>query len=788
MTADDEAQVLAWFEHALDQPAPARHAWLAAQALPDWLDARVRRLLQVDDTLGDFLDTAPPLPPSAGFGPFPVAGERIGNWRLERELDAGGMGVVFLARRDDASYDQQVALKLVRPLHLAAAPEFRRRMVARFENERRLLARLSHPNIARILDGGSTADGVPWLAMEYVDGAPLVDWCDAHALDVRARLALFAKVCAGVQEAHRHLIVHRDLKPDNILVGADGQPRLLDFGIARVLSADDPAHAPEPDDGATVLTAMTPAYASPEQVRRRPLTTASDVYSLGVLLHQLLAGARPYDLKGLTPAQAEHVVCEAPHRSLRDSLAASTLDADARRRRAAQLSPELERVVARAMHLAPERRYPSAAALAEDVQRFLDGAPVLAHPDSRGYRVRKFVGRHRAASAAAAVALCAVLGGGAVALWQAREARAAAADMRQVNAFLLDVLQLADPFAATEDTTLSQALEGAAGRLERHFPGRPDLTAGIRHGIGTGMLSHHRLDAAAVQLPRALDEARAAFGDDDIRTIRVLEALADLRDQQGDHAAAVALMREAIERIERNRLQADPAYLMLLNNLGNLHLMKEQSAQADLWLARAAAQAAATDTPAGDRATIAANLAQAAHGLGDLARADRLYRDAEALYAQAYPQGAPDVAILLNNRAALAFERGDHREALALHRASLAMRRRIFSGDHPMVAIAQSALAEALLAVDGPAAALADAEAAAAMADRVYTEPSSRHAGIWSTLALVQARAGDATAARSSLARARTLIARVEAPVPSVVEGLDKADAAIRETVGAQVR
>ncbi len=787
MTVNDEARVLTSFERALDQPPELRDVWLQAQALPPWLDARVRRLLAADDAAGDFLDGAPAIPSDiAAFG-FPRPGDRVGNWRLERELDAGGMGVVFLASRDDASYQQTAALKLVRPLHLDASPNFRRQMVARFENERQLLARLSHPNIARMLDGGSTASGIPYLVMEFVDGAPIIAWCDRHAVDVPARLALFGKVCAGVQAAHSHLVVHRDLKPDNILVDDNGEPRLLDFGIARLLSGEDASAGGGSDDSATMLTAMTPAYASPEQVRRQPLTTASDVYSLGVLLHQLLAGARPYDLAGLTPAQAEHAVCESRHRSLRESLAASSLDADTKRARATQLAPELERIVACAMHLDPARRYPTAQALGEDIARHLAGQPVRAHPDSRGYRLRKFVGRHRLGTAAAAVALIAVIGSAAVAAWQAHAARRAAADVRQVNAFLMDVLELADPFAATQETTLAQALDGAAERIDTHFPGRPDLSADIRFGIGYGMLSRYRLDAAQRQLERAHAEARDAFGDDDLRTIKVIEALAGLRQEQGRDAEAVTLMTQAIARIESNHLQRDPVHLMLLNNLGNLHLSQEHYREADRWLRRAAEQATADATDAVDRATIGQNLAQAAHGLGDMARADRLYRDAQALYEDAHPQGSPDLASLLNNRAALAFDRGDLPGALALHRQSLAMRRRVFKGDHPLVAHAQASVAQLESDLGDPAGALPDARAAAEMADRAYTEPNSRHASIWATLASVEAANGHAAAATTALRRADTLMVRVPSRVPTAVERIAKSQREVCAMHGAPV-
>ena len=764
MNGDGEAEVLLWFDRALEVAAGERSAWLAQQALPAWLRVRVQRLVEADaEATGEgFLEAAPAVPDAPDF---PRVGERLGNYELVRQLDAGGMGVVFLARRADDAYQQQVAIKLIRPLHLVASPGFRRQLVERFENERRLLARLQHPNVARILDGGSTASGIPYLVMEYVEGVPLTDHCDATAADVPARLRLFAKVCGGVQAAHAHLIVHRDLKPDNILVGADGEPRLLDFGIARSLG-DDGA----PADGATALTAMTPAFASPEQVRHEPLTVASDVYSLGVMLYLLLTGMRPYTLAGLSPAQAERTVCEAVPPSLRDALAASGLPAREQQLRRVALSPDLERIVAKAMHKEPGRRYGSAQALAADVHRHLAGRPVQAHPDSRGYRARKFLSRHPFGAVAAAVAIAAVLGSAVVAFAQAREARRAAADMRSVNAFLLDVLKLSDPFETHAELTLGEALDRAAGGLDTRFAGRPDLSADIRFGIGYSMLSRYRLDAAETQLTRALDEATRAFGDRDLRTLQALEGVAGLRQEQGRIVEAERLYRDAITRIQAGPLRTHLLHVTLLNNLGNLLLTQERYPEADAMLGRAITAAdRLPDLPAADRAGLLSNQAQAVHGLGDLPRADTLYRRAEAAYRAAAMRETPDLAIVLNNRASLAEDRGDRAEALALHRQSLAVRETVFGGAHPMVASALANVARLEAEAGQHADARTHARTAARMADTVYTEPNSRHASIHATLAEAELAAGDADAAVRALRRADALMATVDAPVPNAV-------------------
>ncbi|MEO8460154.1 MAG: serine/threonine-protein kinase [Dokdonella sp.] len=767
MSPSLEAQVLQWFDLALEQPASERGAWLVAQVLPEAVSERVLRLIDAEATLGDFLAEVVEVPNS---GDFPRVGERLGSYELVRQLDAGGMGVVFLARRADEIYEQQVAIKLIRPLHLSAAPAFRRELVARFETERVLLARLSHPNVARILDGGSTAAGIPYLVMEFVDGVALNKYCDAQALDVGERLRLFRKVCDGVQEAHRHLIVHRDLKPENILVGADGEPRLLDFGIARTLDQAGGFAS----GAATALTAMTPAYASPEQVRHEPLTTSSDVYSLGVVLYQLLSGTRPYSLEGLSPAQAERRVCEAEPASLRKAVQQAEMSDDARRRRHAQLDTDLDRIVCKAMHKDGSRRYASAQEFAADLQRYLDGQPVLAHPDSRTYRAAKFIGRHRLGSAAAALAIAAIVAAAGVAVWQAHAARRSADDMRQVNAFLLDVLKLSDPFASGSELTLSQALDSAAQTIDKRFSGRPDLSADIRFGIGYSMLSRNRIEAAEKQLSIALAESESAFGKNDIRTLRILEGVAGVRQEQGRMGDAEATFKEAIARIEASGQQRDPLYFLVLGNLGNLALVREDYRTADDFLRQAIALPDAPKAPSPDHAAALSNLAQAAHGLLDYQRADRLYRESQAEFAQLFPEGNPDQAILLNNRAVLADDRGDKRESLALHRQSLAMRRKVFGGEHPMIAVALYNVARKAAELGDKSIALDSAREATQMADRVFTEPNSRHASAHITLAQAQILNGDLAAAANALKRAREILAAVPEPTPSVVEYLEK--------------
>ena len=350
------------------------------------------------------------------------AGLRIGNYELLRELGRGGMGTVWLARRADSQFEKLVAVKLLK--RGTDTDE----VLRRFQAERQILARLEHPNIARLLDGGMTDDDLPYFVMEYVDGVRLTDFVREHQPTLKRRLQLFLKICSAVQLAHQNLVVHRDLKPANILVTADGEPKLLDFGIAKLLRTGGEAW----EMTAAGRERLTPGYASPEQVRGEPVTTVSDVYSLGALLHEVLTErpAHRFGENEPTPTQVSRVVCD--EEPVRPSVAAAP---ELRR----QLRGDLDTIVARAMAKQPARRYSTAGSLAEDLTRFLEGRPVRARADSATYRAGKFVRRNRTAVAAAVVVLGAIVVGAASTMWQARRAERRFNDVRKIaNSFMFE--------------------------------------------------------------------------------------------------------------------------------------------------------------------------------------------------------------------------------------------------------------------------------------------------------------------------------------------------------------
>lgn len=460
MSPERWQQVKSLFQALLDQPPDQRPAFLD-QACP--ADAELRRevesLLAFHENADQFIET----PALAAAGDvltdellLPMEGRRIGAYKVLREIGRGGMGSVYVAIRADDQYQKRVAIKLVK--RGMDTDE----ILHRFHNERQILASLDHPNIAKLLDGGTTDDGLPYFVMEYIEGQPIDAFCDARKLSTAERLELFRAICSAVHYAHQNLVVHRDLKPSNILVTSDGSAKLLDFGIAKLLN---PALSSPRTLNPTRLDMrlLTPEYASPEQVRGEPITTASDVYSLGVILYELLTGRRPYRTTSRQPQELMHAVCEEePDRPSTavsrveeapgpDGVGAVTLTAEmvSRTREGEpyklrqKLSGDLDNIILMAMRKEPQRRYASVEQFSEDLRRHLEGLPVVARKNTWTYRSAKFIGRHKAGVLAAAMIALALVGGIITTTWQWRVARTQRARAeRRFN----DVRRLANSF------------------------------------------------------------------------------------------------------------------------------------------------------------------------------------------------------------------------------------------------------------------------------------------------------------------------------------------------------
>ena len=498
---------------------------------------------------------APPAPDASegdADSPGRRAGERLGAYRLVRRVGRGGMADVYLAERADGQFERRVAVKLLRR-GLDTDD-----IVRRFLAERQILSSLSHPNIAHVLDGGVTSGGLPYFVMEYVEGTPIDVWCDRHGADLRERLRLFCDVGRAVHHAHRSLVVHRDLKPSNILVDESGTVKLLDFGIAKLLADEAGGEATR-----TGMRAMTPAYASPEQVRGDPITTASDVYQLGLVLSRLLCGRVPYDVAALSPARAERLVTEAdparPSTLVTDEAAAAR--GTNARDLARALTGDLDLIVLQSLRREPEQRFSSAQAMVDDLQRHVRGEPVTARPDAISYRVSKFVGRNRAAVAIAAALFLVVLGSAIFASVQARRLaierdRAVAHETRaaQVTAFLTEMFRITDPNEGAADSAGAVALlERGVERAMTELGPNPQVEADVLGAIGDMYLARGLNASAEPVLVRALALRRGlATGEADADPEGLVSDLIRLARARAleDPDAAARLLEEAVEVAE----------------------------------------------------------------------------------------------------------------------------------------------------------------------------------------------------------------------------------------------
>jgi len=514
------------FAAASALPPAERERFVAEQTgSDDELRRQLESLLAAESDPGTRFDRAVgSVAAVVAKGPSPQ--KTVGVYQILGELGHGGMGAVYLAERADKQFQKKVAIKMAR---FAAESDL---LLQRFQHERQILATLEHPNIARLLDGGETDDGMPYIVMEYVEGLDLCKFAEQRKLNLRARIEIFLKVAAAVQHAHQSLVIHRDLKPSNILVTESGEPKLLDFGIAKLMEPGVTGFAPHTSTG---MQMMTPDYASPEQVRCRPVTTASDVYSLGAVLYELLTGAKAHPITEYSATEIDRIICETPVE--RPSRAATRTGSDAR-----ALEGDLDIIVLKAMHKEPQRRYDSVAHFADDLRRYLNGLPILARGDSPAYRATRFLQRHRIAAVAAALLLVTLIGGIVATSWQARQARLEAqrADLRfrQVrqlaNRFLFDfeeqIRRLSGSTPAREMVvnTARQYLDSLASESSTDPELRYELAAAyVKLGDVQGGARGANLgkgDDAKVSYARAIDIGQALLNSG-VRETRLLETL-----------------------------------------------------------------------------------------------------------------------------------------------------------------------------------------------------------------------------------------------------------------------
>jgi serine/threonine-protein kinase len=709
---DRRERIALLVDQALELTPGERAAFIAAHADDEAIRREVEELLAADEDMeSGFLEQratlglrTPDVDAEERAGPDPMVGRTIGAYRLETLLGRGGMGAVYLARRADDEYEQQAAVKLLHPGFVSAG------LVRRFRSERQILARLDHPNIAKLLDGGTTEDGQPYLVMERIAGLRIDDYCDERGLGVRERLLLFCDVCAAVHFAHQNLVVHRDLKPSNILVTAQGTPKLLDFGIAKLV--DEPQLPPSAEATRSLLHAMTPSYASPEQLAGRNVTTVSDVYSLGVILYKLLTGRLPRRVDLRSPQALQAALARQPEKpslaASREDEETSTEPSGSRARRDTrqlrrQLSGDLDTIVLMALRPEPERRYGSVEQLTDDLRRHLEGLPVRARRGTFTYRAGKYLRRNRLGVSAATVIFGLALGLAANATRQARRVarqREAAererARAEEVTRFLVESFALADPFASGGDrVTVREALDRAADRL-------PDLEdpgtrATLFHTFGVVYNGLGLYPQAAGAFENALALRRELHGERHPEVAETLRYLGLARGEAGEHAAAQPLLKRALA-LERELFGPEHVRVAAaMRELGYHEALSGRHPEARaLYGGCLALRRRLLGTENEEVASTLGDLARSFLKTGDLVEAESLFRESLELRRRLYGDRHPSLTTGLHDLAVALQVRGRLAEAEPLLRESLALDREQLGDRHPYVATSLNSLAALL--------------------------------------------------------------------------------------------
>lgn len=592
-----------------------------------------------------------------GVAVEPIEGQRLGAYRIVRKLGSGGMGDVYLAERADDEYQQQVAIKLVR------AGAFTPQVQGRLRTERQILAQLQHPNIARLLDGGRAPDGTPYLVMEYIDGEPIDSYCDRRRLTLPQRIELVRTVCSAVHYAHQNLIVHRDLKPNNILITPNGEVKLLDFGIAKLLDTRHSAHT-------LAVThidyrVMTPAHASPEQVRGEGITTASDIYVLGVLLFELLSGRKPFQLVGSRLTDMERIICEQEpplpssmvertaqesRQLLEDIL---TCRSTSRTRLRKDLQGDIDNIVMMAMRKDPARRYNSAEQLSADLGRHLSGQPVIATSDSWAYRTRKFITRHRLPVIASVAGIAMLTAFAVITFIQARhiarERDIVAAERsraEQVSSFLVELFELSDPSKSRgNQVTARELLDIGSRRVSVGLADQPETRATLLGTIGQVYSSLGLYGDSVALLTEALDSRIAIYGPKHEQVAEALVALGSALCEQGQ-----------LDQCEQ-RLSAALKMQQELHGPTALEIAPTLMEYAKLTLQR-----------------------------GSIDIAERYYTESLAIYRRHGQDRTTEAASVMNGLAGLYTYRGEYGKAENMYRAALDIDRQTLGQDHPQVA------------------------------------------------------------------------------------------------------
>ena len=703
-----------YLDEALEITGENRAAWLASISARDAeLGADLKDLLSDHHDLQGSSFLQPAVPIAHGSAAMPSAGQMLGAYRLIELIGQGGMGSVWLAERSDGRFEGRAAVKLLNIALMGRSGE------ERFRREGNFLAKVTHPHIARLIDAGVSDAGHPYLVLEHVNGHSIDRYCDEHTLGIEARIGLFIDVLEAVAHAHANLIVHRDIKPANVLVSVDGRVKLLDFGVAKLLE-DDEHRGDLPAAGASALTrdagaALTPGYAAPEQLAHGEVTTATDVYALGVLLYVLLSGQHPVG-DARSPIELMRAIVEIEPRRMSEAVAVGGTEtpeslADHAVRRGTTVSRlrralhgDLDTIVAKALKKNAADRYPSVTALADDLRRVLRHEPISARPDTIRYRANRFVRRHVRGVAATAAAV--LLLGGVTVFYTTRlaterdRAQREAARASNVSEALAGVLMGADPVAnraAVDGEALRRLLDAGAERVQTELADQPEAQAEIFTIMGRIYRRLGMYDTAQHLLQRALASGRAALGPEHVRVAQTLNDLGGLAAEKGDYQTAVASLESAL-RIRRTI--HGPEHTEVANTLAELGRVyqdhgfngRAEALHREAWAVRRKVLGDAHR----ETAVSLSDVASVLRLNGDLAGAESLLRQCLALTIKNRGERHPVTATTLHDVALVTAARGDRASAESLFRTVMEHHRKALGDRHPLVAVTLNSLAHVL--------------------------------------------------------------------------------------------
>jgi len=696
------------FQQTVELPPDQRKTFLDKNCKDDQdLRREIESLIEAHYKSETFLE-APPFqitqPETNENSSDQLIGMRIDKYLIEKKIGEGGMSVVYSAVRADEQFKRRVAIKFIK--RGMETDE----IIKRFKIEQQTLAGLNHSNIARIIDGGAAENGLSYFVMELIEGRRIDTYCKDKELSVTEKLKLFQKVCSAIQYAHQNLVVHRDIKPGNIFVTADGTPKLLDFGIAKLLdSSSEQANLTR-----TGLRVMTLEYASPEQLMGKQITTATDIYSLGVVLYELLTGYFPYEFKNSFPSEVERVVCttdpEKPSTAVsrRREKQITAKDGDAfyhehtsridnknNEKIRHRLSGDIDNIVLKAMQKEPERRYSTVEQFSEDIRRHLEGLPIIARKNSIGYRSKKFFERHRAGTISALIILIVIVLGIIGVIYQAKvaanerdKAQIESLKANKINSFLENMLSSADPYEKGRNVKVVEILDNAVKKIDMGLKGQPEIQAELRTTLGITYQDLGVYNKAQAQLEQALRIRESLYGKNNDETATSMQNLASILYDEGNFQKAKVLYEKAIKIHKKFMKPNDTPLAEALNQYGQLNMEFGKYDMALKFLKASYAMYSKEGKETSNASALINNIALVLDYKGKLDSAESMYRKALSISYKLPGNNDLQIAHETNNLAGVLHEKGDFKDAIELYKKSLAIREKDLGINNPEVGLA----------------------------------------------------------------------------------------------------